>query len=93
MSPDGERTFISGRWVRRGAPLSDRERAVVLAYIELGSQKVVAHEMGLSLQTVKNHVSVVLWKLNVHSITQAAIIVDREARPSCCPVHPHGVPT
>jgi DNA-binding NarL/FixJ family response regulator len=54
-------------------PLSSREMEV-LAYVTHGkSNKEIARQLGISHQTVKNHVTSILRKLGVEDRTQAAI--------------------
>jgi DNA-binding NarL/FixJ family response regulator len=58
-------------------PLSDREMEV-LTYVTKGmSNKEIAALMGISHQTVKNHVTSILRKLSVEDRTQAAIFALR----------------
>jgi DNA-binding NarL/FixJ family response regulator len=58
-------------------PLSTREMEV-LAYITGGlSNKEIARLLGISHQTVKNHVTAILRKLGVEDRTQAAIYALR----------------
>lgn len=58
-------------------PLSDREMEV-LTYVTKGmSNKEIAVLMGISHQTVKNHVTSILRKLSVDDRTQAAIFALR----------------
>lgn len=58
-------------------PLSSREMEV-LAYITGGlSNKEIARLLGISHQTVKNHVTAILRKLGVEDRTQAAIYALR----------------
>jgi len=55
----------------RGLPARQQQ---VLIMIQQGmSNKQIATNMGVAMGTVKNHVSAVLRKLNVHSRTQAAL--------------------
>jgi DNA-binding NarL/FixJ family response regulator len=66
------RRFLSGA----GRPLADltEREAQVLALIADGhSNPDIAHELGLSLKTVQNHVSHLLAKLQVRDRTQAAL--------------------
>ena len=59
-------------------PLSDREMEI-LALITRGmSNKQVAVELGISHQTVKNHITSILRKLAVNDRTQAAVIALRK---------------
>ena len=61
----------------RFAPLSPREMEI-LAHITRGaSNKEIAHILGISRQTVKNHMSSVLRKLVVEDRTQAAVLALR----------------
>lgn len=58
-------------------PLSSREMEV-LAYVTKGlSNKEIAIALGISHQTVKNHVTAILRKLGVEDRTQAAIYALR----------------
>jgi len=59
------------------APLSPREMEI-LGFITRGaSNKEIAHELGISRQTVKNHMSSVLRKIGVEDRTQAAVLALR----------------
>jgi DNA-binding NarL/FixJ family response regulator len=54
-------------------PLSPRE-AEILKYVTQGlSNKQIASKLGISQQTVKNHMTSILKKLNVDDRTQAAV--------------------
>jgi DNA-binding NarL/FixJ family response regulator len=58
-------------------PLSPREMEI-LQYITRGaSNKEIAHSLGISRQTVKNHMSAILRKLAVNDRTQAAVLALR----------------
>ena len=58
-------------------PLSPREMEI-LQYITRGmSNKKIAHRLGISHQTVKNHMTSILRKLDVEDRTQAAIYAIR----------------
>lgn len=61
--------------------LSILELAILDGYIRLGSYAAVARELNLAKQTVKNHASRILEKLECVSIAQACVIYDRERRP------------
>jgi DNA-binding CsgD family transcriptional regulator len=50
-----------------GAPPTPTQLRVIRAYVRLGSQKLVAAEMGISQQTVKNHLSQLYLRLDVGS--------------------------
>ncbi|NJN82660.1 MAG: response regulator transcription factor [Caldilineaceae bacterium] len=59
------------------SPLSPREMEI-LGYVTRGaSNKEIAHLLGISRQTVKNHMSSILRKLNVEDRTQAAVLALR----------------
>ncbi len=58
-------------------PLSPREMQI-LEYVTAGnSNKEIATELGISQQTVKNHMTSILKKLNVEDRTQAAVTALR----------------
>lgn len=59
------------------SPLSPREMEI-LTYVTKGySNKEVAYELGISRQTVKNHMTSILRKLQVSDRTQAAVYALR----------------
>lgn len=55
----------------RSPELTRREREVVLAVVEHASHKRAAAELGISVQTVKNHVSDVFAKVGAHHMSHA----------------------
>ena len=57
--------------------LSRREVEVLESWMRHGMHKRVASELFLSEQTVKNHVSAILRKMDAVSIGQAALRYDR----------------
>lgn len=57
--------------------LSPREREILRTWPELGSNDLLAAELGISTQTVKNHIGSIHRKLGVRTIGQAAILFDR----------------
>ena len=59
-------------------PLSPREREV-LDHIAFGQMnKQIAFQLGVSEQTIKNHVTNILQKLDVDDRTQAAVLAIRQ---------------
>lgn len=54
-------------------PLSGREREVLRLMAEGRTNKEIARELGLGIETVKTHVSNILMKLGVQGRTQAAL--------------------
>lgn len=73
---------LLGRLARRGtgfgSDLTAREREVLLAIAQGGSNSDIADALGLSVNTVRNHVQSVLSKLGAHSKLEAAAIASRE---------------
>lgn len=58
-------------------PLSPREMEI-LEYVTRGlSNKEIAYKLGISHQTVKNHMTAILRKLRVDDRTQAAVYALR----------------
>ena len=56
-----------------GAPLTARESEVLALLARGASNAEIAHELGLTVKTVQNHVSNVLAKLQVRDRTQAVL--------------------
>ena len=68
IAPDSEGLFV---------PLSPREMEI-LEYVTRGlSNKEIAYKLGISHQTVKNHMTAILRKLRVDDRTQAAVYALR----------------
>lgn len=59
------------------SPLTNREMEILELIIEGLSNKGIAFRLGISQQTVKNHVTSILAKLNLSDRTQAAIYALR----------------
>lgn len=77
----GERTDLSGRAYSDPGdpfePLSAREMEVLECVTRGMSNKEIATSLDISHQTVKNHVTAILRKLNVEDRTQAAVYALR----------------
>jgi two-component system response regulator DegU len=58
-------------------PLSDREIEVLERIAAGGSNKEIADTLGISTQTVKNHISSILRKLSLNDRTQAVLYALR----------------
>ena len=54
---------------------------VLDAYVRTCSQKAVAYEMGISIQTVKNHLSSLYAGLDAHSVLEALTKLGRLSAP------------
>lgn len=48
---------------------------ILIAVVEHGSNKGVAHALGVSEQTIKNHMNQILWRIQAKSRTHAVIIM------------------
>jgi DNA-binding CsgD family transcriptional regulator len=59
-------------------PLTPREHEVLAARCRLDSDKAVAAALGVSLQTVKNHLQAIRDKTNTKSTLRAAVVLARE---------------
>lgn len=60
--------------------LSAREKEILAMYPEEPETKAIAHRLGISIQTVKNHITSLLVKLGVYRMGQAAVLYDRSLR-------------
>jgi DNA-binding NarL/FixJ family response regulator len=58
--------------------LTDREQEVLACLREGLSNAMVAERLGVSPNTVRNHVQRILYKLNVHSKLEAVVLTSRE---------------
>jgi len=65
--------YIDGLPNEMFAPLSPREMEILQHIAKGQSNKEVAYELGISRQTVKNHMTSILRKLAVNDRTQAAL--------------------
>ena len=65
--------YIDGEPNQMFAPLSPREMEILQHIAKGQSNKEVAYELGISRQTVKNHMTSILRKLAVNDRTQAAL--------------------
>jgi len=54
-------------------PLSPREMEILTLVTKGMSNKEIAYQLGISHQTVKNHMTSILRKLDVEDRTQAAV--------------------
>jgi DNA-binding NarL/FixJ family response regulator len=68
LALDGDR-FLS--------PLSQREMEILRLIVSGLSNKEIAYQLGISHQTVKNHITTILGKLGVADRTQAAVYALR----------------
>lgn len=60
------------------SPLSAREMEILRLVVKGMSNKEIAYQLGISHQTVKNHITAVLGKLGVADRTQAAVYALRQ---------------
>lgn len=73
---DGEREVARHLYSEPGSPfhpLSDREAEVLSCVVKGMSNKEIASSLGISHQTVKNHVTSILRKFGVEDRTQAVV--------------------
>jgi len=65
--------YVDGELNQMFSPLSPREMEILQHIAKGQSNKEVAYELGISRQTVKNHMTSILRKLAVNDRTQAAL--------------------
>jgi len=61
-------------------PLTPRQKAVLNLLVEGLPNKLIARELGVSVDTVKDHVAAVLKALGVSSRTQAVVAATQKGR-------------
>ena len=59
------------------APLTQRERQILTYVAEGNSNKQIANALSISEQTIKNHVSAILRKLNANDRAHAVVLAIR----------------
>ena len=70
--------LATSNWDRTGLPLTQREQQV-LQHIAMGlSNREIGRSLGISIETVKEHVQNILRKLDANDRTQAAVWAVRE---------------
>ena len=62
----------------RAAHLTDREEEVLACMREGLSNAQVARRLGVTANTVRNHVQRILYKLNVHSKLEAVVLTSHD---------------
>lgn len=77
FAPEATRVLTERQTPRPLHNLTERERDVARLLADGRSNSDIAHELSLSIFTVKNHVSQILSKLHVKSRTQAAALILR----------------
>lgn len=86
LSAEGVRAWLEHkeehRWTAsedgRVSPLTRREMEILLQVTRGLANKQIARELGISHQTVKNHLTAILKKLNVEDRTQAAMYAVKQ---------------
>jgi DNA-binding NarL/FixJ family response regulator len=68
--------------------LTRRQTEVLVFLMEGWSNKAIARELSLSVDTVKDHVTALMRALNVSSRTQAVLVVTRRLRETQAPSRP-----
>jgi DNA-binding NarL/FixJ family response regulator len=77
---DDEWREVARKLARPDWDLTEREREVAGLIAEGLSNKEIARKLTVSLNTVKIHVSRVLYKMGVHSRIEAALLWERRRK-------------
>ena len=80
VSPDVLQRILSGlrpSTAEPGVELTPRERELLQRVAEGGTNKTIAREMHLSVNTIRNYVQALLTKLGAHSKLEAVAIATR----------------
>lgn len=77
VSPDMVRSLVTRNPIGLGADLTDREIEVLRIAAQGHSNKEIASELYLSVNTVRNHMQHILTKLDAHSKLEATAIAAR----------------
>ena len=72
-----ERAWFDGNAQGVLMPLTAREMEILEMIVRGASNKIIATSLGISHQTVKNHMSSIFRKLAVNDRTEAAVIALR----------------
>lgn len=85
-----ERLWVDDRWgaPQCGLPPTPRELEVFRAIVEYGGEKQAAQGLGISVQTVKNHMSTLYARLRVHNQLAALWVLY----PTLHEISEHGPP-
>ena len=78
VQADGEPAPAAPDWAE--LPLTPRQKRVLHLLTQGLSNKLIARELGVSVETVKDHVTAVLKALGANSRTQAALIATQKTR-------------
>ncbi|MGH2494701.1 MAG: LuxR C-terminal-related transcriptional regulator [Ktedonobacteraceae bacterium] len=80
ISKPGAGTTIKARFQLAHPPvaLTNREREVLRLLVDGATNRVIADQLSLSIETVKSHVHHIMQKLQVKDRTQAAVLAARK---------------
>lgn len=80
ISKPGAGTTIKARFLLAHPPvaLTNREREVLRLLVDGATNRVIASELSISVETVKSHVHHIVQKLHVRDRTQAAVLAARK---------------
>lgn len=72
-----------------GDRLTPKEEEAIRLFAQTGALKLVAHEMGIGIMTVKNHLTAVYRKLDVDNNIEAFRALGWLDPPRTAPIHRH----
>lgn len=72
-----EKKKVKKKVVKLGDPLTKREKEVALMVLDGESNKAIGRKLGITAQTIKNHLSAIYTKLGTINRTKLALLIQK----------------